>query len=144
MSPVILLFISTLPGQELVVNHKADHNNIINIIVMDSKGNPAEWEMQLIKQGYDVITRNKIDLIINEKALQFSGLAEDDTYYKAGELIGANAILEIKRKMLVKYTLRLISTKTGQILFIANSGYLKGDELEKWKNDLFVNYKAKI
>lgn len=160
---------------DLIVNIRADHNSIRSIFVvansmfitnrgtMDYSDDIRRiWERNLLKSGYDVITRDEMEHIIQEQSLTLSGLIEEDQAIKIGKIVGADAVLFIEDSGIL-YVIsdslfqspkdiktKLLSISTGQILFI--SDYYCWDSLDfneekklwDWVNNLFVQYKIKV
>lgn len=120
---------------KLTVNKQANHSGINTVFVVPDEiirsNNVREWEEILLLNGYNVVTRDKIKLIFEEKNLSQSGLTNNII---VGQLIGANGIMFIVRKY-NKFTyqgkkitvyqnkLKFVSVQTGEILFIAEFTY---------------------
>lgn len=98
---------------------------------------------------------------MDEIKLKQSGIIETDDYINAARLSGANAVLLVENNsyiintisfvLLRDYTIKLISTQTGEILFISTFFSMPSKEegivinlerYESWKNDLFNKYFA--
>ncbi len=159
-----------------VVSENADHRNIKNVFVSisDETGESARtnWEEILLENGYNVITRSKIEMIMKEQKMSISGLSNE---IEIGELIGADAIflvdsysttleLEDTNSIICYPKIKIISVKTGEILMIASaySGATfyrhKADntnafmeelensnaKLDLWRNTLIPRYKKKV
>lgn len=85
----------------MVVNINCDHNSINTIFVVVDPTIPdyyshfyqSSWENALLKAGYNIITRSKIDAILDEQGLAMAGLTNEQMMEKIGKLIEADGIL---------------------------------------------------
>jgi len=79
------------------------------------------YEEMLLRNGFNVISRDKIDAVINEKKLSMAGPTRNESMYKAGKLVGGDGILFVRVAFLNDSTFReearLISVKSGKIYF---------------------------
>src|SRR5271169_2871767 len=83
LSEIKTVFIEVDPDVKLEV---FDKQNYIN----SWKSN---YESLLLKAGFNVIARDKIESILKEQKLKMAGLTRNEIIYKAGEIAGADAIL---------------------------------------------------
>lgn len=78
-------------------------------------------QSKLFSQSWDLIEREQIDKIINEKNLSTTGVVEDNDYIYTGSLAGANCIIVgttyYGKKALI--TAKIINVHTGSIEGIA-------------------------
>lgn len=145
---------------EMVVNPKANHVGIETIVVVGD--GPSIWQGVLIGSGYNTVDRSKIESIINEQAIYMAGLSKEAQSIKAGELVGADAILLTKSSresyMNIVYKIeeaKLISIGTGEVLFIANldkernykfdpdlSSVIRG--IAMWREGIFDQYRNRL
>jgi len=152
---VLLILISPiLAEEELIINQHADHSIINSVFVITLNSNDAEgqmWEKKLLEVGYNVLSRDKIEVLFEEHQLAMSGLTNS---IKIGELVGADAVLFVDSKVndndspnnfAQNVEIKLISISTGEILMIGE--YIDtgnpADVLasgEKWFNEVLVNY----
>lgn len=153
-------------NEKLVVNSKAIHNGIETIVVMGDS--PSRWQKVIMESGYNIVDRSKIETIIDEQKLSLAGLSKEAQGVKVGELVGADAILltEITANTLSSIRLfteeaKLVSVKTGEILFIANfnatfDGFLGANKAGRnkvktlaakskiWREGLLSQYKDQV
>lgn len=128
---VSLSFSQRVADFEFDINQNAIHTEIKSIFVEDisNKKLPnttTEWEKRILKSGFDLVTRNKIEAIVNEQALQLSGLTDNDKIYKVGKIVGADAVLFVEDYIIDEfssmwqYEIQLVAVNTTQVLFISN------------------------
>jgi hypothetical protein len=129
--PVLLL------SQEITLNKCSDSifikrifvdvEAINKLAVFDSSSYMQSWKEEyeefFLKYGFDVISRDKISIVLKEQALQMSGLTKDESLLKTGKLLGADGIFLVRATFfddsIFTETLKLLSVETGQIVLIA-------------------------
>lgn len=156
---IILIIISSISAEEeLIVNQFANHNSIKTIFVVTSDSDNEllvnSWEKKLLEVGYNVVSRNKILVLLDEHQLAMAGISNS---IKIGEIVGADAVLFVDAKVnnsdpnsfAQRTDIKLISISTGEILMIAeyfDIGIPK-DVLESgviWFNNVFIKYKSRV
>lgn len=116
---------------EFEINQNASHTEIKSIFVEDisnikQSNTIVDWEKRILKSGFDLVTRSKIEAIVNEQALQLSGLTDNDRIYKVGQIVGADAVLFVKEYIIDEfsgmwqYEIQLVAVNTSQVLFISS------------------------
>ncbi|MBN2105471.1 hypothetical protein JW835_15640 [bacterium] len=135
---------------ELIINQKTDHMVIDPVFVHnkvkdDVYGFVHAWEKALLKNGFNLITRTKINALLEERKLNMSGLTEDEKIYKIGEVVGANSVLFFdfgmegiqNQKLLEK--VQLISIN-GEILFTADLIFDEKVNLNSLRQQIVAEY----
>ncbi len=82
--------------------------------------------------GFDVIEREKIMLVINEQQFQLSGMVDEETAVEIGELLAADMVVTISVTRLtdVVLTVKFLNVKTGAVVFIETHPLEKQDDIK--------------
>lgn len=118
-----LAVIATLPAQT--------RNSLKTLAILEIEGSGVTDDfLELVKQsleeafynidGFDVIEREKIMLVINEQQFQLSGMVDEETAVEIGELLAADMVVTISVTRLtdVVLTVKFLNVKTGAVVFI--------------------------
>lgn len=120
------------------------NNNIPN--PYDNENYVKSWtsvyEEILLRDGFNVISRDKINAIINDEKLSMAGPARNESIYKAGKLAGSSGVLFVRAAFSDDSTyreeVRLVSIKSGKIYFtgafVSNRGESRSDSKHKREN----------
>jgi len=97
LAVLFLLFLSGC-APRMAVKQGYDFSKIRRIAVLNFEGTSGGtasdlFIMELIKQGFDVIERSKIDNILKEQDMGTTGRIEADTVKKIGSILGVDAII---------------------------------------------------
>jgi NAD kinase len=86
--------------------------------------------VELLRYGYDVVERAKLEKILKEFKLSSSGMVDDSKAVKVGKLAGADAIIigndeTISRSSdnLKHLVLKLLDTETGSVMIAMKLPY---------------------
>jgi len=82
--------------------------------------------------GFDVIEREKIMLVISEQQFQLSGMVDEETAVEIGELLAADMVVTISVTRLtdVVLTVKFLNVKTGAVVFIETHPLKKQDDIK--------------
>ncbi|MGB7569929.1 MAG: CsgG/HfaB family protein, partial [Chitinivibrionales bacterium] len=141
----LIFFIGMSYGEDsIIVNTQIDHFSIRTVFVNvdialaahsplgDSAKDSDLWqqiyETLLLMHKFNVITRSKINSLLDEQKLSISGLTNEKESYKIGKLVSADAVLFVtvieSSDSTVWETIRLIKVETGEIAFMGKLVYL--------------------
>jgi len=118
----------------MAVNMNCDHERIKTIFVIVDHTIPefyanfyqSSWENALLEAGYNVITRSKIEAILDEQRLSLVGLTNEQMMSKVGKLVEADGILfYYKTTWAMDFTTEAMSEKKKS--YIAEWGDAFGD-----------------
>ncbi len=145
----------------VAVNRNICHKEIVKIAVFpfDTSGykgfdsGPSlgeniadQYTLELIKIGYNVIERARLKKILNEQGLQMSGAIDPDDAVKVGRILGVRALVfgnVVGKPNMWGLTMRMVSIKTGEIAWTANSNLrpIKPDVLGKALSEFLARRK---
>lgn len=167
---LFLFFLSTVTLSQyndttVYVNQNINHFNINSIVcrmIVNGKDifNVSDWESRFLNSGYSVLSRNLLNIILDEQKLSLSDLTNDT---EIGHLLNSDAIfihtfISDTGGFFDYYSsnYKLISTLSGEIIFNADYSFLdfkwsdfyesraKFKRSTKYKNSLIPNYKSQI
>jgi hypothetical protein len=82
------------------------------------------FTMELIKRGYTVIERSKVQSLLKEQQFQSSGVTSSDNAARAGKILNVPAVMLINvpkyKDDKMDVTAKLIDVETAEILWIGN------------------------
>ena len=134
------------------IEKKLEINSINKIAIMNYSNSTNqefgtyfsdEITLQLfLKEKFQIIERNQLEYIINEQKLGSSGLIDNKSAINIGNILSVDAIIigdinKIYPNLLI--TTKIISTETGEILFIDNLSISDNSQLNKNYNNWLEN-----
>jgi hypothetical protein len=106
------------------------------------------YESLLLKAGFNVITRDKIENILKEQSLNMAGLTRNEIMYKAGEIAGADAILFVRWTLYSDDSFdeeaKLVLVKSGEIALVGHFSSNKKVKPNQMREKLINNFSAAI
>ena len=118
-------------------------NTLQSLAILEIEGSGVSADfLELIKQsleeafynieGFHVIEREKITLIIAEQQLQLSGMVNEYTAVQIGELLAADMVVTISvtRFTNLVLTVKFINVKTGEVVFIETHSLKKQADIK--------------
>ncbi|WP_457556425.1 hypothetical protein [Candidatus Harpocratesius sp.] len=151
---VFLLDFAYSQYSEFYINPNFNHDAVKSVVVVADS--PEFWIGQFLSNGYNVVDRNSLDYILEEKKLILSGLTANDDIK---DLINADAIFIYNK--IANYSdsiwnevinCKLIFVSTGEIIFTSKyQSILLQDEsvgdfllnIIKYKNSVIPYYRSK-
>lgn len=138
-------------ASSLMINRNIDHSKIRTIFVVidnvnlkdeapldDHMDNLTIWqefyEGYLLDVGFNVITRSKINALLEEQKLSASGVVTEEEAYRIGKIVAADAVLFVNVRLMGSETweaVRLIKVDTGEIALFANIKYIAKEKYKK-------------
>jgi hypothetical protein len=90
------------------------------------------FQMELLKKGYTVVERSRVQSILNEQKFQTSDIASDEGAAKAGKILNVPAVMLVnipKFKEDMNMTAKIIDVEDGSVLWIGSGSGSTGKTL---------------
>jgi len=150
----------------LYINNNFNHNSINTVVCRKIINgvdvfNLSDWENRFLNSGFSVLSRNLLNVILDEQKLSLSDITNETT---VGNLLNSDAIFihSLTRDTSILWihfrsNYKFISTDSGEIIFNADYSWIdfyKWDDVSEssikyslwsdYENHLIPNYKSQI
>jgi len=146
----LLCFISGC-GPRVAVKQGYDFSKVRRVAVLEFEGYGASgvadiFVMELMRSGFDVVERNKLDNLLREQELGISGKIDPSTARSIGRILGVDAILTGSVSQYLPAQKRIVYFSPGDTPVIIPGLYVaeRGDNYVVYLTDAEIGLSARM